>query len=296
MPPAEQQRSGVDRRPTIFSQLSAAATSKATRASSFADPKTSHPLRLALIDERAAAAEAAASAIAEVHAEAGHREVLPVVSPKWTECPSPTSRWGTLDVIQRVVEEGLSASDLARGRPLLPVPVEFPQDYNQTVRFCRPENKGLQTSWSDSCLDCSQRSGIGSQAPESPVSFDRWCKSQSDFSFSPKHGPRVLGELGWSRPSLKATPQTRTDPSRAQGKRNAVVSEAALSSDSLTRRSSNLHSPSGSEGSSEGASEGSSSEAPSPPGRAEFVRTCWTRSRVLLKHSWAQVADSPHVK
>jgi len=286
---------------------SVAATSKATKASSFADPKTSHPLRLALIEERAAAAEAAASA--------GHREVLPVVSPKWTECPSPTSRWGTLDVIQRVVEEGLSASDLARGRPLLPVPVEFPQDYNQTVRFCRPENKGLQTSWSDSCLDCSQRSGIGSQAPESPVSFDRWCKSQSDFSFSPKHGPRVLGELGWSRPSLKATPQLRTDPSRAQGKarRNAVVSEddmkaatfststslpteAALSSDSLTRRSSNLHSPSGSEGSSEGASEGSSSEAPSPPGRAEFVRTCWTRSRVLLKHSWAQVADSPHVK
>mmetsp|Transcript_11943 Transcript_11943/g.32475 ORF Transcript_11943/g.32475 Transcript_11943/m.32475 type:complete len:260 (+) Transcript_11943:82-861(+) len=247
------------------------------------------PLRLALIEERAAVALVEERAAQEANASARGCDGQPLQSPKWTGM-STTSSWSRLEIIQRVVEEGLSAETLASSRPLLPVPVEFPQSFEQTVRFCRPEVPGLRSTF--------QRAPPGIQAAV-PAAAGR--DLQAHFEAEGPASP--LSQVGWARTSLRGTQRSnataqsparlRRRPLSSTDRFSALQSSASLGSELWSDRSSTVpEAESGSE-----VCEHTEFQPQGPAHqRSELLRKCWTRSRSLLRNTQAQVQEAPRVK
>lgn len=161
-----------------------------------------HPLRVALIEDRAEALEiasarrAVAANFVEAYAELRHHKEPAVALPKWTEPKLKT--WNSFEVCRRVVEEGLVPDELARGRPLLPMRLEFPRTQKEFMQFSRPEARGLQISLSDSSI--SRRAQRSDDSDKVPAQLNRWCQPKHTHKF----GDGVLAEAGWLNPSFKS--------------------------------------------------------------------------------------------
>lgn len=270
-------------------------------------PEDTNPLRVFLVDRRVELAQAAAAAAVQAHADAGNRAVVLPESPKWTESPKLTAQWGRLDTIQRIVHSNLDAGRVAAGRDTLPVSVEFPQTYDETVRFCRPEGLGLRSTLRSlrpsegserRGLFHPDRSGICTQGPGPGAAgdFHHWCQSQSDFSFVPPADQRQgmsLGQWTHSPPiGSHAAPQLL-----AAGGSSVSASGEGGGVDPGGDAMGHVG-----DGASCGSTEGSEFAGSTdwePRRRAELMRTCWNRSRALLRQSFANLADAecpPHLR